>query len=129
MIVTHTKRSAMKKTTLEKYFYNPQNPGLDLMKLMYADIEASIPYRGQPDFSGYNRLRKEIETLNKTAKKYKRLPKEILNGHEIMKTLNIPPGPQIGKLKESLREQQLEGKISDKNQALAFIKKHRYDTV
>ena len=129
MIVTHTKRSAMKKTTLEKYFYNPQVPGLDLMKLMHADIEASIPYRGKADFSGYNRLRKEIETLNKTAKKYKELPKEILDGHEIMKALNIPPGKLIGKLKVLLREEQLDGRISTKKEALSFVRKHRYDTL
>ncbi len=123
MIVTHTKKSAMKKTTLEKYFFNPHNPGQDLMKLMHADIEASIPYRGKPNFSGYNRLRKEIDSLNKTAKKYKVLPKEILDGHEIMKVLNLKPGPQIGKLKIALREKQLEGKIKTKQQALTFLKK------
>jgi tRNA nucleotidyltransferase/poly(A) polymerase len=122
MIVTHTKRSAMKKTTLEKYFYNPQNPGLDLMKLMHADIEASIPYRGKPDFSGYNRLRKEIDSLNKTAKKYKVLPKEILDGFIIMKILNLKPGKQIGTLKELLREEQLKAKIKTKEEAIKFLK-------
>ena len=126
MIVTHTKKSAMKKTTLEKYFYNPQNPGQDLMKLMHADIEASIPSSGKPDFSGYIRLKKEIDSLKKTARKKTELPKEILNGFEIMKALNLPPGPQIGKLKEVLREEQLKGKIKTKQRALAFLKKNRY---
>jgi poly(A) polymerase len=129
MIVTHTKKSAMKKTTLEKYFYNPQNPGQDLMKLMHADIEASIPSGGKPDFSGYIRLKKEIGSLKKTARKKTELPKEILNGFAIMKALNLPPGPQIGKLKDLLREEQLSGKVQTKNQAIAFVKKHRYGAV
>lgn len=126
MIVTHTKKSAMKKTTLEKYFYNPQNPGQDLMKLMHADIEASIPMSGKSDFSGYIRLKKEVNSLKKTARKKTELPKEILNGFEIMKTLNLPPGKQIGKIKELLREEQLKGKIQTKRHALAFLKKNRY---
>ena len=124
MIVTHTKHSVMRKTTIEKYFYNDQVPGRDLLKLMFADIQATVPPNGQPDFSGYKRLEKQIADLKKITKKKKELPKKIINGHEIMKRFNLSSGPQIGKLKNLLREEQLKSKVKTKKQAFEFLKKH-----
>jgi len=124
MIVTHTKKSPMKKTTLEKYFFNEQKPGQDLLKLMYADIQATIPQNGRPDFTEYVALEKQIAELKKISQQKKDLPKEIVDGHAIMKKFKIPAGPKIGQLKNILREEQLKGKIKTKRQAFAFIKKH-----
>jgi len=125
MIVTHTKHSVMRKTTLEKYFYNDRVPGRDLLKLTFADIQATVPPNGKPDFSGFKRLEKQINDLKKITKRKKELPKEIVNGHEIMKKFNLPSGPQIGKLKNLLREEQLKGKIKTKKQAFNFLNKHK----
>lgn len=128
MLATHTKRSPMKKTTLEKYFYNDRLPGHDLMKLMFADIQATIPKNGQPDFSDFKNLEKQINSIAQFAKRKKALPPEILDGFAIMKELRLPPGPRIGKLKDALREEQLKGTITTKKQAITFLKNHHYAT-
>ena len=66
---------------------------------------------------------RRINKLKKATKtKLKTLPKEILNGHEIMKALKLKPGPEIQKIKEKVREQQLKGKIKNKKEALRFVK-------
>jgi hypothetical protein len=124
MIVTHTKKSPMKKTTLEKYFFNDQVPGQDLLKIMYADIQATIPQNGRPDFTDYESLEKQIDKLKKISKQKKILPKEIINGNEIMKRFNLSSGPKIGRLKQLLREEQLKEQIKTKKQAFDFLKKH-----
>jgi tRNA nucleotidyltransferase/poly(A) polymerase len=55
--------------------------------------------------------------------KKKAVPDRILNGREVMSSLGIPPGPQVGKILERLQEAQAEGKVNGKAEALAFIKK------
>ena len=124
MLVTHSKKSPMKRTTMEKYFFNPHQPGDDLMKLMFADVMATVPPSGKPDFSDYKELEKQIAALKKISKKKKGLPEEIIDGNEIMKLLKLKPGPQIGLLKQFIREEQLKGTIKTKRDALNIIKKH-----
>ncbi|MFA6099036.1 MAG: hypothetical protein WCV50_05885 [Patescibacteria group bacterium] len=123
MIVTHTKKSPMKKTTLEKYFFNELLPGRDLLKVTYADIMATIPPNGRPDFTEYRSLKKQISKLKGLTRRKINLPPEILDGDEIMKKFKLSPGPKIGELKNLLREEQLKGNIKTKKQAYALLKK------
>lgn len=52
------------------------------------------------------------------------VPKPLLDGHDIMKLVDLKPGPQVGHLLEQLREAQATGEISDQSQAIAFIQRH-----
>lgn len=125
MIASHTKKSPMKKTTLEKYFFHEINPGFDLLRLTYADVMATIPQKTkQPNFKEFNFLEKQIKKLEKIMANKKTLPEVIINGHEIIKKFKLESGPKIGKLINQLREEQLMGKIKTKKQAYKFIKKH-----
>jgi putative nucleotidyltransferase with HDIG domain len=49
-------------------------------------------------------------------------PPRLLDGHELMQQLGIPPGPQLGKLLEAIREAQATGKVSDRETALEFAR-------
>jgi len=49
-------------------------------------------------------------------------PPRLLDGDELMKGLDIKPGPEVGRLLEAIRENQAAGKITDRNQALAFAR-------
>jgi len=118
-----TQAKEMKETTIEKYFFSQQFPGKELMMLIYADISATIPHSGKPDFSSYKILKKRIKKLSKSGKKKLVLPKELLNGHDIMKSLKLKPGKKIHEIKLYLRELQLKKKITTKSQALKIIKK------
>ncbi len=121
MLPTHSKTSTMKDTTIEKYFFNPNFPGKDLMMLIFADISATIPPSGKPDFTEYNILKKRINKLKPKNKKDKKLPKPLLSGNDIMKKLKISSGPKIGQLLNLVREAQLKGKVKNKKQALDMI--------
>jgi len=124
MIATHTKKSPMKNTTIEKYFFDDRNPGQDLMKLIFADVQATVPKNGKPDFTDYHTIEKRIDKLKKTTRA-KKLPKALLNGTEIMKICKVPAGPYIGQLKKMLREHQLKGIITTKQQARALLIKKK----
>lgn len=123
MLAMHAIVDEMKDTTIEKYFFNPRVPGDDLLKVIYADILATIPKDGKMDFSNFEKLEARIEKLKKLGKTKKELPKEILDGYEIMKKFNLQPGPKIGELKEALREEQLTGRIKTKEEAWGFLER------
>lgn len=49
------------------------------------------------------------------------VPARLLDGTEVMKALQLPPGPRIGDILERLREAQAEGEVRSREEALAFI--------
>ncbi|MBI3551364.1 MAG: CCA tRNA nucleotidyltransferase [Elusimicrobia bacterium] len=55
----------------------------------------------------------------------KSAPERLLDGNEVMKTLGLPPGPEIGKWLERLREAQATGSVKTRPEALAFLKKSK----
>lgn len=113
----------MKETTIEKYFFSENFPGQELLMLIFSDISATIPMTGKPNFSDYKILQQRINRLRKKSRAKKKLPNDILDGHEIMKILNISPGARIKEIKEFLREKQLRGEVKTKKQAKELIKK------
>ncbi|MFA5050741.1 MAG: CCA tRNA nucleotidyltransferase [Patescibacteria group bacterium] len=122
MLLVHGNALKMRPQTIEKYFFNPNLPGENLLKLSFADISATILEKGHSDFGDFKNMLKRIKELKKLSANKKELPKPILNGNEIMKEFKLKPGPRIGELLEILREKQLEGKIKDKKSALTFFK-------
>ena len=117
MILTHGNIENMKETTVEKYFFNDQFPGTELIMHSFCDVSATVPPSGKPDFTKYKLLKKRIASLKSKVKAKRDLPPDILDGNEIMKILKIPSGKIIGEIKEYLRELQLRGKITTKEEA------------
>lgn len=50
-------------------------------------------------------------------------PPAVLDGHDLQRELNIPPGPEIGSLLDLLREEQVRSGLKTKEDGLAFLKK------
>ena len=124
MLPTHSKVDTMKDTTLEKYFFNPNFPGQELLMLIFADISATVPPSGKPDFTSYREIKLRINKLKSKIKNKKQLPKQIVTGHDLINKYKLKPGPKIGQLLEILREAQLKGKINTKADGLKYIKKY-----
>ncbi|MDD3101687.1 MAG: HD domain-containing protein [Patescibacteria group bacterium] len=122
MLLVHGNALKMRPQTIEKYFFNQNLPGENLLKLSFADISATILEKGHSDFGDFKNMLKRIKELKKLSANKKELPQPILNGNEIMKEFKIKPGPRIGELLEILREKQLEGKIKDKKSAIKFLR-------
>lgn len=47
-------------------------------------------------------------------------PRNLIDGHDIMQALDLPPGPKIGQLMAAVREAQAVGEIETREQALSF---------
>lgn len=112
MLLVHSDPDEMRSGTIEKYFFNPNFPGQNLLKLFFVDALATLPPDGKPDLKNFYKLIKRIDKLDKLSKEKAKLPPPILDGNEIMKRFKLSSGPLIGELIEVLREAQLTGKIN-----------------
>lgn len=48
-------------------------------------------------------------------------PPKLVDGHEIIRRFGVPPGPQVGRILEALREAQAAGEVTDQQQAADYI--------
>jgi len=102
----------MNAGTRMKWFKKPAFPVLTTV--FKADITGTDP----SDYSMYDQL----EALYKKAeKKIAKEPKKLIDGDEVMKLLNIKPGPKLGEIMEELHEKQLGGEITNKRTAIKWI--------
>ena len=132
MLLIQGKIEEMRQSTIEKYFFNPNFPGKELLQLNLADSLATVPEEGEIDLGNFYAMLKRINSLKELVEEKNRLPAPYLNGDEIMKYFSLKPGKKIGKLIEALREAQLSDKIGSKDDALdvkkeksfLFLKKH-----
>ncbi|MDD3773924.1 MAG: HD domain-containing protein [Patescibacteria group bacterium] len=123
MVCVAVDPETIRLSTMEKYFFNPDNRGGELLALSFADISATIPKSGNPDFSLFNGLLKKIKSVAEVINKKQgeeALP-HFLDGTEIMKILNLKPGPKIGKIKNELRDLQLAGKLKSEDEAIKYL--------
>jgi len=78
-----------------------------------ADYLQKFIYQHSPEF-----LKVWAEEVSPVLK-----AKPLLNGRDIMREFSLPQGEQVGKLKEAIVEAQLEGKISNRQEALDLVTK------
>ncbi len=52
-------------------------------------------------------------------------PEKLIDGNDIMKILDIKPSPMVGKIIEEVELLQMQNKIKNKKQAIAFIEKYK----
>jgi len=126
MVLVTAKPEEMRLSTLEKYFFNPDHRGQKIITLSYCDITATVGKNG-PDYELLIKFLKQIskvKTQVMAMQKQAKLPKSLLNGKDIIKTLNIKSGPRVGQILKQLRDQELAGKLKTKAQALAWLKEN-----
>ncbi len=122
LLLVHGDPHTLRNTTLERYFFNPQVPGDALVKLLWIDARASVPADGHDTLRAYRALRERIHELQQKKAHGGSLPPPLLDGHAIMQELGIPPGPQVGKLKDMLREAQLRGDVKSQEEAFVYLR-------
>lgn len=96
------------------WFLDPRFP--DLLLLFYADAAGTTP----SDLSLYEKVKIEYENC---LKHFPTRPKPLLSGEDIMKTLSLPAGPQIGKILDELAVKQLGHELKTREEALEWVSK------
>jgi poly(A) polymerase len=85
-----------------------------------ADVRASDP-RDYAEFqTSLKELRARIAAVGEAAEIARMRP--LLDGNEVMDLLGIEPGPRVGEALDFLLDQQIEGSITTREQAVAAVK-------
>lgn len=87
----------------------------DLMLLCRADITSKNDRKVKRYHKNFDRVEKKIEEVEEKDRLRKWT--NPLDGNEIMETLDIKPGPLVGKIKDEVREAILEGEIPNEHDA------------
>lgn len=125
------------------FFKDLSEAALPLLLLCWADytsyvtdyqLKRIIPRSGERMMSlerakktaNIGKTLRHMQVLSLLFSKYfdqpkKMKPSRLINGKDVMDTLHIPPGPQIGDLLEKVAEAQAEGKVLTREDALAFL--------
>ncbi len=89
------------------------------LALAEADVRASEPV-DLPEFERcLAELRSRIQRLEE-VEEIARL-KPLLTGHEVMELLRLNPGPKVGEVLDFLLDEQIEGRITTREEAVAAV--------
>ena len=82
-------------------------------ELHRVDCDSSNGFRENYDF-----VRQKKEDFAKEPL----IPAPLISGHDLIQDFDVPHGPEIGKLLTAVQTEQLEGRLSDRDSAYAFVK-------
>ena len=122
MIAVQANIDQMKNSTIEKYFFSRRHPSQDLLKLTLVDVSATIPEKGEPPLGNFKAILHRMEQIKKLGRDKAGPPAKLIDGHQVMKILNLTAGPLVGKVMNAVREEQLRGKITNEREAKKFVK-------
>ena len=94
------------------WFLDPRFP--TLLLLFYADAAGTTP----ADLSLYNKVKVAYEEC---LRHFPERPKPLLTGEDVMQTLGLKAGPEVGKILDGLMEKQLSHEIKSREEALKWL--------
>ncbi len=127
LILVHGEVNTMRASTIEKYFLRPDSLGRKLMQVIFCDGNATIPPQTSsrpsqvPEMRHYAQLKERLERIKALGRNKSELPPPLLSGKDVMAVLGIPSGPNVGKYLALLREEQLSGRLKDRDAAMVFL--------
>jgi tRNA nucleotidyltransferase/poly(A) polymerase len=118
------------RRAIYRFFRDSGEAGLDLILLALADLRATHG----------NNLKQEtwtaaLDVCRIFLENYWERPEEVvappklIDGNEVMRALNLAPGPRVGEVLEAIREGQAMGKVSTREEALEFGRKWLEESV
>lgn len=88
----------------------------DLMTLCEADITSKNEVRKTRFLENFRIVREKLSDLQE--KDYKRLLQPVINGNEIMQMFQLKPSPEVGTLKQYLKDAVLDNKVPNEREPL-----------
>jgi hypothetical protein len=104
-----------------RFFRDTGESGIDILFLSLADhLAARGPVLDSQQWQEHARVTDFVLNRHFEEAGLSRPPK-LIDGHDIMKTYGLAPGPVVGELLEAVREAQAAGEVTEKAEALHYI--------
>ncbi|MBI2265944.1 MAG: CCA tRNA nucleotidyltransferase [Armatimonadetes bacterium] len=116
------KRGELTRRTLRRFFRQHQEKGMALLLLAIADKRATLGAATEKDdWKQMVALSGEMLTLYKEEIKEEEKIPPLITGKDLITELQLTPGPKFRKILDAVRQEQLEGNLRDRDEALAYV--------
>jgi len=113
------------RRAMYRYFRDTGEAGIDILFLSLADHLATRgPDLDMANWREHARLVEYVLTRRFEEESIVRPPK-LVDGHDLASIFGMKPGPEMGEVLEAVREAQAAGELSNREEALFFIKDYR----
>jgi len=109
------------RRAIYRYFRDTGEAGIDLLFLCLADHLATRGHSLElPQWQEHNRMTEYVLARHFEEESLS-APARLIDGHDVMKTFGLSPGPRVGELLEALREAQVAGEVTNRQEALHYV--------
>ena len=137
MVLHHLRPSQLRegdkmpsRRAIYRYYRDVGDAAVDTLYLAMADFLAARGPELSPErWNNYARMIAAVLETGASPPVRDDGPRGLVNGHDLMDTLHIPPGPRVGALLERLREAQAVGEVASREEALALAARLLADDV
>lgn len=119
-----SKARPISRRAIFRFFRDTGAAGVDVCLISLADHLAT--HDGPGDETGWHRLLQIVgQLLHHYYERHEETiaPAPLLNGRELMETLKIEPGPEVGRLLRLLVESQAAGEIASRDEAIQLARR------
>ena len=107
-----------------RYFRDTDEAGIDTLFLSLADHLATRgPHLNLAQWQEHAQM-VEYVLAQRLKQESVVAPPKLIDGHDLINTFGISPGPKIGELLEAVREAQATGELTTREEALTYLRKH-----
>ena len=126
MVLHHLRPSQLRhgeempsRRAIYRYYRDLGDAAVDTLYLAMADVLAARGPELSPErWANYARMIAAVLEAGLDCDSDGGGSRGLVNGHDLMEMLNLPPGPQIGALLEKLQEAEAVGEVSSRDEAL-----------
>ncbi len=112
-----------------RYFREVGEAGIDILFLSLADhIATRGPNLNPVHWREHTQL-VDYVLARRTEQETRVVPPKLVSGDDLIGLFGLKPGPQIGQLLELAREAQAAGELSNREEALNYLREHLLDKV
>ncbi len=122
------------RRAIYRYYRDVGDAAVDTLYLAMADFLAARGPELSPErWHNYAKMIAAVletgaaSSVSRNGAQPDKGPLPLVNGHDLMDTLHIPPGPPVGALLERLREAQAVGEVASREEALALAARLQAD--
>ena len=110
------------RRAIYRYFRDTGEAGIDILFLSLADHLATRGSHLDPaQWQEHAQIVEYVLTKHSEEESLS-VPPKLIDGHDLINTLGLSPGPRVGELLEAVREAQATGEVTTRQEALRYVK-------